>query len=256
MSNSDRLDSASLERIVPDELSPGEATGAETLRLHMERYQFAADHLLPGNVLDIACGVGYGTALLAEKALVTHATGVDISSSSVEYARRRYGSNRIAFECANAAEFQPGMRFTNIVSLETIEHVDDPQRLFTHLASLLAPGGRFIASVPVTPSVDANPHHKTNFSADQFKAMGSKNLLDYVDSMLQVQKFNPIAIMTRTETRSASLRPNLPRFYLRNPSHLALRLWSTIRDGFLNKYLTIVWQRPLKDIYSPGASPK
>ena len=55
------LDAESLERIVPDELRAGERTGEETLRLSLERYEFAARVLRPGRVLDLACGVGYGT---------------------------------------------------------------------------------------------------------------------------------------------------------------------------------------------------
>ena len=243
MKSNETIDANSLERIVPDDVMPGETTGSETLRLHMERYEFAARHLLPGNVLDIACGVGYGTALLADKPAVTQAFGVDINSASVEYARRRYAKAKVLFECCDADEFRPGRLFTNIVSLETIEHVGNPDALFTHLVSLLLPGGRLIASVPITPSVDANPHHKRNFSRRTFKRMGKRNSLAYVNSMLQVQRFNPIAIVTRTEARSANTRPNLARFYLRNPSHLGLRLFSTLWDGFVNKYLTIVWQR-------------
>jgi hypothetical protein len=121
--------------------------------------------------------------------------------------------------------------------------VEDPQQLFEHLVSLLAPAGRFIASVPVTPSVDANPHHKTNFSARSFRKMGTEHSLAYVGSMQQIQRFNPVAVATGKETRSASLRQNLPLFYLRNPSHLGLRLWSIVWNGFVNKYLTVVWQR-------------
>ena len=64
------LDPLSLERIVPGELAADEATGAETLRLHMERYQFASENLVSGSVLDIACGVGYGTARVARPAPV------------------------------------------------------------------------------------------------------------------------------------------------------------------------------------------
>jgi hypothetical protein len=57
------IDATSLERIVPDDLHADETTGGETLRLHWERYQFAKEHLVPGSVLDMACGVGYGTAI-------------------------------------------------------------------------------------------------------------------------------------------------------------------------------------------------
>lgn len=253
MNSVQRPERTSLERIVPDEVTVGEATGVETLRLHMERYQFAAENLLPGSVLDLACGVGYGTALLAGQAGVTQAVGVDINPPSVEYARQRYGSARILFECSDAMKFQGSALFMNIVSLETVEHVEDPRGLFAHLVSLLALGGRLIASVPITPSVDANPHHRTNFSAASFKRMGKQNSLQYVTSMVQVQKFNPVAVVRRTETRTADLRHNLALFYLRNPSHLGLRLWSTMRDGFVNKYLTVVWEHG--DADGTGHSP-
>ena len=57
----------SLERLVPDTLDPDDATGRATFELHLERYRFASGHLRPGRALDLACGVGYGTALLAEQ---------------------------------------------------------------------------------------------------------------------------------------------------------------------------------------------
>ena len=239
----DRLDPGSLERILPDELSADEATGSETLRLHLERYEFARQNLVPGTLLDLACGVGYGTSLLAEDPRVTSAVGVDISGAAVEYATRRYGCERVSYFCSAALEFIPHGRFANVVSLETIEHVDDPNALFAHLVSLLAPGGRLIASVPVTPSVDANPHHKSNFSIKSFARMGEKFSLKYITRLGQVQPFNPLAVMLKAEVRTAKLRRGLPSFYMRHPSHLAWRIWSTLRHGFVNKYATIAWEK-------------
>jgi 2-polyprenyl-3-methyl-5-hydroxy-6-metoxy-1,4-benzoquinol methylase len=241
--SNDHVNPLSMERIVPDELSLDETTGAETLRLHLERYQFAQQHLVRGSVLDIACGVGYGTVLLAEDPQVTNALGVDISASSVQYALRRYGSERVSYICSEALLFLPGRQFENIVSLETIEHVDDPNALFSHLVSLLAPQGRLIASVPVTPSVDANPHHKSNFSLKTFMRMGEEFSLKYVASLKQFQPFSPVAVGMKREARTSGLRRNLVLFYIRNPSHLLLRLWSTLRNGFANKYLTVVWEK-------------
>src|SRR5205085_6827077 len=113
---------------------------------------------------------------------------------------------------------------------------------FVHVVSLLQPGGRLVASVPVTPSVDANPHHKSNFSKKTFLRMGTDLGLRYVTSKDQVQPFSAKAIATKKEARAAGLRRNLGLFYLRNPSHFALRLWSTMRDGFVNKYITVVWE--------------
>lgn len=237
------LDPLSLERIVPEALTSGEATGEETLRLHLERYKFASNYLIEGNLLDVACGVGYGTAILAGNKDVTDATGVDIDPAAIEYARLHYSKGNIRFLCADASQIAAESKFANIVSLETIEHVDDPRSFFSHLVSLLLPGGRLIGSVPVTPSVDANPHHKTNFSRSSFERMGSRNGLVALTSMLQLQPFNPVSVGARRETRAKNLRRNLTLFYLRHPSHLGLRMWSTIRDGFVNKYVTIVWQK-------------
>ena len=59
------VNKASLERLVPDDLLKEEATGLETFRLHIERYAFAAQKLRGANsILDIACGVGYGSRYL------------------------------------------------------------------------------------------------------------------------------------------------------------------------------------------------
>ncbi len=168
MNSDQHIDANSLERIVPDQLQSAEATGSETLQLHMERYAFATENLIQGRVLDIACGVGYGTAMLATSKLITHAMGVDISGAAVRFATQRYGNEKISFQCSDALTFSSNNCFENIVSLETIEHVDHPRLFFAHLASMLVPGGRLVASVPVTPSVDANPHHKSNFSVKSF----------------------------------------------------------------------------------------
>ena len=239
----DRPDSATLERIVPDDLQPGEATGEGTLRLHLERYQFARQNLVRGSLLDIACGVGYGTALLSESPLITSAVGVDIDAGAVRYASQRYGTPLVRYICAGALQFSSGQQFSNIVSLETIEHVEDPRALFEHLVALLAPGGRLIASVPVTPSVDGNPHHKSNFSDKSFRHLGDIFSLKYLTCFGQGQRFSPWAVATRQEARTGNLRPDLMGFYLANPSHLFLRLWSTLRYGFVNKYLTVVWEK-------------
>jgi SAM-dependent methyltransferase len=237
------INPVTLERIIPDELSENEATGTETLQLHIERYQFAKQHLARGRLLDLACGVGYGTALLSEDPRVSMAVGVDIDEAAVRYAKERYRSRNATYICSEALDFQPDHQFDNIVSLETIEHVDDPQALFAHLVSLLAPGGRLIASVPVTPSVDANPHHKSNFSTKQFKGMGNMCSLKFVASLGQVQRYKPITVLMRREARTANLRGSLAHFYLRHPSHFLLRVSSILRNGFSNKYLTIVWKK-------------
>jgi SAM-dependent methyltransferase len=232
-----------LERIVPDLVRHNEATADESLRLHLERYEFAKLHLLPGAVLDLACGSGYGTAILAQAEGINTAIGVDISELAIAYAKKRYGSHQVTFACSSATEFRPGTLFETVVSLETIEHVPDPQAVLRHLVSLLAPNGRLIVSAPITPSVDANPHHVTNFSEQTLVRLGRESSLIELDRLYQVQPYKLLAVLKRSEERMHSLRRNLPVFYLSHPQHLALRIASTLRYGLVNRYLTVAWKK-------------
>jgi SAM-dependent methyltransferase len=218
------------------------ATGEPTLELHLTRYKFAAQRIRPGRVLDIACGVGYGTNLLSTVDGIQMAIGVDISADAIDYARSHYQHGGIRFIRADALEFNDEAGFDNIVSLETIEHVPDPSALLAHLAGLLKPDGILIGSVPITPSVDANPHHRTDFTAASFRKMAKALGLVELDSLVQDQAYDPIAILRGKEKRSGGIRRNLPAYYLQNPGRLWARIRSTLFDGFKNRYLTIAWK--------------
>lgn len=237
-----------LERIVPDQVPEDDAAGRESLALHYERYAFAARHARGPRLLDLACGVGYGTRALAEaRADLTSLTGVDLSEGAVEYATAHYADDRVRFVRANAMTFAPseGSDFDTIVSLETIEHLPEPDRFFDRLQRLLAPGGVLVASVPTTPSVDLNPHHLHDFTLAQFRAMGARNGLDVIAEHTQVQRVGLFELARRDHRfRRESLRPNLLGHYARHPSAMLRRIGTTLRFGLANHYTTIAWQRP------------
>ena len=239
-----RVAADSLERLVPDELRAGDVTGSETLELHLERYAFAAEHAGSGRLLDIACGVGYGTHLLAERvASATEVVGVDSSPGAIAYARERYADSRIAYIVCDAMTFESPGGFDTIISLETTEHLPEPRRFLRSLAALLRPAGRLIASVPTTPSVDINPHHLHDFDERSFRALLEGLPLKEIASLRQVQPVSLGDVLHRREQRLARLRPNLPQWYARHPGALLRRLASTVRHGLANKYLTLVWQK-------------
>jgi 2-polyprenyl-3-methyl-5-hydroxy-6-metoxy-1,4-benzoquinol methylase len=237
------VDQKTLERIVPDKVSLGDATGTETLKLHLERYDFAARHLDSGRILDMACGVGYGTAFLKETLPSASVFGIDISDEAISYAKDRYERDGIEFRVSDATKFvaEP---FDAIVSLETIEHLPSPHCFVRHCASvLLKPGGIFVGSVPVTPSVDANPHHLTDFTARSFRSLLADAGLQEFDCLRQAQPYNPIRVLNRSEKRMNGMRDALFSYYIKRPQKALLRAKSIVIDGFNNRYLTVAAMR-------------
>lgn len=233
----------SLERLVPDMLADRDDTGLSTLELHLARYEFAARHLRPGRALDIACGVGYGTRVLADRS-GCDVLGVDVSEAAIAYARKRYGGARVAFRVADAMCFDDPAGFDSIVSLETVEHLPDPDAFLARLVALLRPGGVLVASVPTTPSVDLNPHHLHDFTERSFRGRAAVRALDEIDCLRQVQRVRLGAVLSRREKRMADLRAGLPAYYARHPGALLRRVAATLRHGFANHYLTVAWRKP------------
>lgn len=237
------LDTQSLERLVPADASPGAVTGEDSLQLSLSRYAFAARHVRPGRLLDIACGVGFGAPLLAQESEEDlRILGVDVSDAAIRHAREHYSSERVSFTACDAMDFSDPDGFDTIVSIETIEHLPDPLAFVDRMVRMLRPNGALIASVPITPSVDANPHHLSDFSERSFRRLFEGRGLRPVADFRQDQPFRLGAVLKRSEPRMQGMRRNLGAYYLSHPRSLARRVASTLRHGFKNKYLTIAWR--------------
>lgn len=92
---------------------------------HLNRYKFASEYIQDKKVLDIGCGTGYGTALLALKAKKIVGVDIDISKEAINYAKNNYSKKNIEFYVGNATNlnFLKDEEFDAIVSFETIEHM-------------------------------------------------------------------------------------------------------------------------------------
>jgi SAM-dependent methyltransferase len=151
------------ERMVPDEAH------ARTFWEHVARYRFAKDFARDKQVLDIACGEGYGAAALA-KAGAASVTGVDISPEICEHARRKDGLDARAGDGRDIP--LPDRSIDLVVSFETIEHVDDPAAFLGECARVLVPEGTLIVSTPNRPVYSGegghNPFHRLEFDESEF----------------------------------------------------------------------------------------
>ena len=142
---------------------------------HINRYTFAKDQLIPQQpsaVLDLACGIGYGSALLADT-LKCRVVGVDIDTGAIQYARQHYASKGTEFIQADARLLELGTEiFDAVVSFETIEHVTFDLELLQKFHQLLKVGGTLIVS---TPNQDVMPfdaekfqYHIRHYTVDEF----------------------------------------------------------------------------------------
>lgn len=239
--------SSSLERLIPDEIQQGESTGETTLKLHMERYEWAAK-LIGGDssslrILDAACGVGYGSEILATSNPGVDVVGADVDIAAVDFAQDRYGASGVKYIASDIMEIEGSNRFDVVVSLETIEHVADPLAVINKFRALLRPQGLFILSVPVTPSIDVNPYHLTDFSVSSVRKILHSANFEIIDELSQVQKFSVVRMLTKQESRLADMRDNLAYYYMKNPASLIKRIYSTLRFGFTNRYLTLACRK-------------
>ncbi|MGZ5071970.1 MAG: class I SAM-dependent methyltransferase [Usitatibacter sp.] len=115
---------------------------------HWHRYHFAARWCEGRRVLDVACGEGYGSALLARNA--QHVTGVDISAEAVAHAQAAYaGLANARFVAAPCTAIPlPDASVDVAVSFETIEHIGEQEEFLAELARVLTPEGVLVLSCP------------------------------------------------------------------------------------------------------------
>ena len=155
------------ERIVPDETEPG------IVAIHLKRYVFAEPWCRGRQVLDVACGVGYGSARLAASA--AHVVGGDLSEEAIAYAQARYAADNVEFRVLDAAAlpFADGS-FDVVCSFETIEHLPDRDAYLDEVARVLRPDGVLLVSTPRSDSTTEqpdNPFHLVEYSSEDFERL-------------------------------------------------------------------------------------
>ena len=151
---------------------------------HLARYRFATQQLHPGRILDMACGTGYGTDLLAniDGAWVI---GADVDVQSVCMAKAEYRESRFSVASGTALPFHDNV-FQSIISLETIEHIQDDEGYLQELARVLADDGVCLISTPNRAYSESrhiiNPYHVREYLADE--------LCDLLERYFHVVKLN------------------------------------------------------------------
>ncbi|WP_096202037.1 class I SAM-dependent methyltransferase [Bacillus sp. FJAT-45350] len=160
------------ERIIPKLMKPTNGMLLE----HIARYYFSIPYA-KGRVLDIACGTGYGSQMIAKarKKEISELIGVDICKETLNYAKGEYYHPLITFTYGDVLdENLPESlgTFDTVLSFETLEHISNDELFMRNMYNLLNPGGTLIISTPFGQGKGepcGQPFHVHQFTEDEFK---------------------------------------------------------------------------------------
>lgn len=152
---------------------------APTFSEHVHRYISVIPYCKGKDVLDIASGEGYGSAILANNGAKT-VVGADVSDDAVSRANRVYGSSQLSYCLADATKKLPfdDDSFDVIICFETIEHIQSHEYFVNELTRVLKTDGLLIMS---TPDKD---HPASQNSTNQFheKELTETEFVDLLSS--------------------------------------------------------------------------
>ncbi len=171
----------------PDGVPPLELTGERTLpdvpaenywfRRHLAVYEWIAARVHGLRVIDMACGEGYGSDVLARVA--AEVVGVDANPEAHEHARLRYRRPNLRFERDLVETFSTPA--DAVVFLQTIEHLQNPVAVLEHFRSLVSESETTATVFVSTPNVltlapagaprSDNPWHVHEYRASEFEQL-------------------------------------------------------------------------------------
>lgn len=123
-----------------------------------------------GEVLDVGCGAGAMIPVLKEFGRVT---AMDTSAEALDYCQQLFPE--VTFlEGIVPDDLPPGRQYALVTAFDVIEHIDDDVGALASLRDVLAPGGRFVCTVPAyqwmwSPHDDLNDH-KCRYTARLLRA--------------------------------------------------------------------------------------
>jgi SAM-dependent methyltransferase len=170
-----------LQENQPEGVPPLELTGERTLpdvpeenywyRRHLAVYEWIAERCAGLRVVDLACGEGYGSDLLAGRA--AEVVGVDANPEAFEHARARYARPNLSFHRGLVEEYEGPA--DAVVFLQTIEHIHEPGRLLERIAEI-APVAYIstpnrLTLAPKDAEKSDNPWHLREYDQAQYREL-------------------------------------------------------------------------------------
>jgi SAM-dependent methyltransferase len=145
-------------------------------RRHLAVYEWIAARVRGLDVIDMACGEGYGSDVLSRTA--GSVLGLDANPEAHQHARLRYRREHLRFDRGLVETYGEPGSYDAVVFLQTIEHVQDPPAVLRHFRTLLRRGAAAYISTPnlltlAPPGAvkSDNPWHIKEYRAEEFRVL-------------------------------------------------------------------------------------
>jgi ubiquinone/menaquinone biosynthesis C-methylase UbiE len=143
---------------------------------HLHRYFFTLQSCKTRNVMDVASGEWYGSALLA--AIAARVMGVDVCEKAVRHAAENYRSHNLSFHLGEATKIPVEDASTDVVvSFETIEHLEAHKEFLREIKRVLQLGGGLEMSTPDPEFFAGGPPNP--FHMKELVRAGFRELIDH-----------------------------------------------------------------------------
>jgi SAM-dependent methyltransferase len=235
----------------PDGVPPLELTGERTLpdvpaenywfRRHLAVYEWIAERVAGIEVVDMACGEGYGADVLARRA--RRVTGVDANPQAFEHARAKYTRPGVSFVRDLIETYiEPS---DAVVFLQTIEHVKEPEHVLAHFKAM-APVAyvstpNLLTLAPPGADKSDNPWHLREYRAREFRAL-CETVYDHVElyGLFHARKLKAHELALRAGWDGVHARLGITKpFYDRFTPAISARDFA-LREGPLDRALDFV----------------
>lgn len=175
------------ERIVPGATDCEPTFAQKMYQEHIARYAFAAQFAQGADVLDVGCGVGYGSQWLGKMG-ARSVLGFDLSAEAIEHARMNYFHPAVSFKTQDAAAIDAQRSYDLVTCFELIEHIEKQETVLDRIKAALREDGVLAISTP-RPLDDIRTHfHVHEMSFEELFGL-LKDRFEYVESFFEINCF-------------------------------------------------------------------
>ena len=214
---------------------------------HMIRYELAKDFVKGKKVLDIACGSGYGSRLLAE-AGAAEGIGIDIDKVSVAQAEAKYAQDlsNLQYAVGDAEKLeQADNYFDVVVSFETIEHLPNVDKYLEQLQLVVKDEGGlvFISTPNKDVYKEKNPYHLKEFTKAEFEEV-IKKYFKYYQIFEQRNGLATYLNLGESETQVHFTTKSAPHYFL------AVASQKPLVGNLVDKKIVSINEQALDNLYN------